>query len=91
MQPDPVSLGDNGFELLNLLSEITYFNCTKRRAGLPSDDAIPTGGQLIRIAHVKWSHQDGYFTKQLVWTSQSFSDREYDDVCSMPLFGPKNA
>ncbi|KAF8595046.1 hypothetical protein BDV93DRAFT_121721 [Ceratobasidium sp. AG-I] len=77
---------------VNLLCTETYVNCTKRQGGLPSKDAIPTGGQLVRIAHVKcvdWRLHWHPVVNHLVWSSQSFAEGEHVDVCSTPLFGPK--
>ena len=69
------------------LSKVTYPNCTKRRSGLPSDDAIPTGGQLVWMGYLKGgsTYSSG---RCLVWSSRSFAEGEYDDVCSTPPVGP---
>ncbi|KAF8597632.1 hypothetical protein BDV93DRAFT_527235, partial [Ceratobasidium sp. AG-I] len=72
----------------DLLSAVTYPNCTKRRHGLPHDDAISTGGQLVRIAYASESYA---FPKQwLVWSSQCFAEGEYEAVSRTLPFGPKS-
>ncbi|KAF8595035.1 hypothetical protein BDV93DRAFT_528938 [Ceratobasidium sp. AG-I] len=88
IQYDPAVLVHAQFGRGELFSTAIYPNCTKRRRGLPSDDAIPTGGQLVRMAYVDWNTYGGSL-RALVWSSQSFAEGEYDDVCSAPLYGPR--
>lgn len=69
----------------SLVSMAAYPNCTKRQGGLPCDDAIATGGQLVRITRVRLRGPE--FAPCLVWCSQSYGEGEYQNVCSTPLFG----
>ncbi|KAF8594334.1 hypothetical protein BDV93DRAFT_611910 [Ceratobasidium sp. AG-I] len=85
---DPTHLVNLTFSVESL-SKIIYSNYTKRRGGLPSDDAIPTGGQFVRIAYINWDAPFSVSCKNLVWLSQSFAEGEYDDVCGAPLYGPE--
>ncbi|KAF8594339.1 hypothetical protein BDV93DRAFT_565536 [Ceratobasidium sp. AG-I] len=73
-----------------LLSTVTYFNCTQRRYGLPFGNAIPTGGQRIRIAFITEPGYIDSLSRQLVWSSESFAEGEREDACSRPPFGPKS-
>lgn len=79
--------GHDDFEIKELISTVTYSNFTRRRGGLPSDDAIPTGGQLTRVARVAKHYLPGS-SGHLVWSSRSFAEGEYNDICSTPAFGP---
>ncbi|KAF8597637.1 hypothetical protein BDV93DRAFT_513138 [Ceratobasidium sp. AG-I] len=72
----------------DLLSAVTYSNCTNRRHGLAHDDAISTGGQLVRIAYATTFHP--YQTQWLVWSSQCFAEGEYEAVSRTRPFGPKS-
>ncbi|KAF8603405.1 hypothetical protein BDV93DRAFT_170624 [Ceratobasidium sp. AG-I] len=74
-----------GISQPRLLHTMMHLNCTKRQLGLPCDDAIPTGGQLIRVSEVMW---DTY--RYVVWSSQSFRQDEHEHVSSMPLVGPRS-
>lgn len=79
------------FKLIELLSTVAYPNCTRRRNGQPCDDAIPTGGQLIRVAQVApvAEYSGDRPKKHLVWSSRSFAEGEYGDISSTLPFGPK--
>ncbi|KAF8597640.1 hypothetical protein BDV93DRAFT_562062 [Ceratobasidium sp. AG-I] len=88
IQYDPSEIRCFKFARVELLSTVTYFNCTKRRRGRPYNDAIPTGGRLIRVANVEWNLTYNGPKKLLVWSCQNFAEGEYDDVCSTPLVGP---
>lgn len=86
---DPSDFMNCRLYLLRLVSAATYSNYTKRRRGLPCNDAIPTGGQLTRITRAEWP---GYeLTPFLVWSSQSFLEGKYPDVSDTPLVGPKRS
>lgn len=89
IQYDSADLIESRFVPADLLSTETYFNYTGQRGGLPSDGAIPTGGQLVRVTSVDWNSLNKRSAAQLVWSSQSFTEGEYADVCSTPLYGPK--
>lgn len=82
-KPIDLEYVQGGFQ--NLLSTANYTNCTKRQRGLPCDGAIPTGGQRVRLTKVKLRYQSC-----LVWSSWSYAEGEYEDVCNTPLFGPKH-
>ncbi|KAF8600725.1 hypothetical protein BDV93DRAFT_525176 [Ceratobasidium sp. AG-I] len=86
---DPSDLRYMEFTQVELLSEVIYSNCTIRRGGLPSDGAIPTGGQLVRMAYLYWCPGFLLPQRQLVWSSQTFLEGEYDEVWMTPLYGPK--
>lgn len=85
----PCDRTDQIFGDCELLSTVAYPNYTRRRHGLPSDNAIPTGGQLIRVT--KGFRPLFFFgaRRHLVWSSQSFAEGEYEDTCRTPAFGPK--
>ncbi|KAF8594456.1 hypothetical protein BDV93DRAFT_529303 [Ceratobasidium sp. AG-I] len=85
----PSDLEDLPSPSVSLVSTAMHSNCTKRRKGLPCDDAISTGGRLSRIARVGWPGHTSPEDTGLVWSSQSFADGEYDDVCNAPLVGPR--
>ncbi|KAF8597609.1 hypothetical protein BDV93DRAFT_610295 [Ceratobasidium sp. AG-I] len=72
-----------------LLSATTHLNYTKRRRGVPCDDAIPTGGQLTRLSKVE-GRDYGSSYQSLVSSYQSFAQGEYDDICNTPLVGPRS-
>ncbi|KAF8594335.1 hypothetical protein BDV93DRAFT_529365 [Ceratobasidium sp. AG-I] len=72
------------FDHLELLSAKNYFNYTSRRGGLPCDDAILTGGQVIRVKKVWESHKSpeaGF----LVWSAESFVEGKVHDVSRRSL------
>jgi len=83
---DQADWGDTCYDLRKLLSAVTYSNYTRRRGGLPNDDAIPTGGQLVRIAKVGYNAS---LSTYLVWSSQNFVEGEHEAVCRTPHFGPR--
>lgn len=68
-----------------LISTVSYSNCTKRRGGQPFDNAIMTGGQLVRISQVE---QREHRTPFLVWSSLSYAEGEYDAILKTPPVGP---
>ncbi|KAF8594338.1 hypothetical protein BDV93DRAFT_565535 [Ceratobasidium sp. AG-I] len=72
----------------DLLNAVTYPNCMKRRHGLPHDDAISTGGQLVRIVYATESYP--YHIRWLVWSSQCFAEGESGSVSRTRPFGPKS-
>ncbi|KAF8607120.1 hypothetical protein BDV93DRAFT_520030 [Ceratobasidium sp. AG-I] len=83
------------FDKPQLVKSMVQLNCTKRHNGLPHDGAIPTGGQLTRVSQFNWpeSFMRTIISKRagecLVWSSQSFAEGEYDEVCNTPLVGPR--
>ncbi|KAF8600538.1 hypothetical protein BDV93DRAFT_510734 [Ceratobasidium sp. AG-I] len=76
-----------------LLSATIHSNCTKRRQGTPSYDAIPTGGQLTRVSQIMGCTQywnGGMVSYEcLVSSHLSFAEGEYEAVSNMPLVGPR--
>ncbi|KAF8597634.1 hypothetical protein BDV93DRAFT_596299 [Ceratobasidium sp. AG-I] len=87
IQYSPLKLWDMTSNPKDLLSAVTYSNYTNRRHGLPHDDAISTGGQLVRMAYV--TNSSYYGTRWLVWSSQCFAEGEYEAVSRTRPFGPK--
>ncbi|KAF8593604.1 hypothetical protein BDV93DRAFT_516443 [Ceratobasidium sp. AG-I] len=73
-----------------LVKSMVQLNCTKRRRGLPCDGAIPTGGQLIRVSKFEWPGYSTLTSACYVWSSQSFAEGEYDEICNTPLAGPQH-
>ncbi|KAF8593601.1 hypothetical protein BDV93DRAFT_529791 [Ceratobasidium sp. AG-I] len=84
------ALSSSTIDRPQLVKSMVQLNCTKRRKGLPHDGAIPTGGQLTRVSRLQWP---GTFkpSESFVWSSQSFTESEYSEVCNTPLAGPQRA